>query len=254
VHNSVWQNQRRIAKDCVSHFFILWQGVMRLSSIQVIPRAMTRYALYFTPQAGPFSATAARWLGRSGDPFHADLWPLTTSARRYGFHATLKAPFRLTHEQHEAALITAMTDFAVDQAPVALEGLRLANLDGFLALIPVGDTTALDTFAARVVRDFDRFRAPLTEADISRRNPAHLSPRQRTLLDTWGYPYVMEEFRFHMTLTDRLDPAQQEWVLPLAESTFANYLQRPMMINTLTLCVEGPDAMFHSVHRTTLTG
>src|SRR5262249_55850996 len=58
------------------------------------------------------------------------------------------------------------------------------------------------------VRDFDGFRAPLTDADRARRHPSRLTPRQRDYLERWGYPYVMEEFRFHMTLTGRLDPAR----------------------------------------------
>ena len=34
-----------------------------------------------------------------------------------------------------------------------------------------------------------------------------LTDRQEALLTQWGYPYVMEEFRFHITLTGALDPA-----------------------------------------------
>lgn len=227
---------------------------MRLSSIQVITRAMTRYALYFAPETGSFADIAARWLGRAGDPVHPDLWPLTASARRYGFHATLKAPFRLAEGQDVDALVAAMADFAATQAPVALDGLQLANLDGFLALVPMGDTTALDAFAARVVQGFEPFRAPLTAADIARRNPDRLSPRQRALLDTWGYPYVMDEFRFHMTLTERLAPADLDWVGPLARATFADHLHHPVTIDALTLCVEGADGVFHPVHRAALVG
>lgn len=219
---------------------------------------MTRYALYFAPEAGPFATAAARWLGRDAAtgadvaPIDPALWPLTQSARRYGFHATLKAPFRLAEGQSEAALIAAMAAFGKSQAPVTLDGLQLAVLDGFVALIPQGGTSALDTFAARIVRDFDPFRAPLTEADIARRNPARLSARQRDYLESWGYPHVLDEFQFHMTLTDRLSPEQAAWVLPLAEATFAPFLHRPVVIDALTLFVEGPDGLFHHLHRAPL--
>jgi putative phosphonate metabolism protein len=219
---------------------------------------MTRYALYFAPAEGPFATAAARWLGRDAVtgadrlPIDPALWALTQSARRYGFHATLKAPFRVADGQNLEALIAAMEDFAATQAAVTLDGLQLAALDGFVALIPHGETTALDTFAARVVRDFDFFRAPLTEADIARRNPAGLSARQRGYLDRWGYPHVMDEFQFHMTLTDRLSADQAAWVLPLAEATFAPFLQKPVLIDALTLFVEGADGLFHHHYRAPL--
>ena len=221
---------------------------------------MTRHALYFAPPAGNFSDTAARWLGRdavqgrSANPIHPDLWPLTTSARRYGFHATLKAPFRLAQGQTQSALITAMAKFARLQTPVVLDGLRLVNLDGFLALTPMGDTAALNRFAARIVQDFEDFRAPLTQADIARRNPDRLTPQQRALLHRWGYPYVMEEFRFHMTLTDHLTPEQANWAMALAQDTFSQYLHRPITIDALTLFVEAPDGQFHHHHSAPLIG
>lgn len=219
---------------------------------------MTRYALYFAPDAGAFAEAAASWLARdavSGAdvvPIDPALWPLTQSARRYGFHATLKAPFRLAEGQDADSLIAAMDAFADRTMAVTLDGLHVAQLEGFLALIPQGDTAALNAFAAGVVRAFEPFRAPLTQADIARRNPARLTERQRAYLDQWGYPHVMEEFQFHMTLTDRLTDAQAAWVLPLARATFAPHLRGPVMIDALTLFVEGSDGLFHHHHRAPL--
>ncbi|MGQ3281168.1 MAG: DUF1045 domain-containing protein, partial [Shinella sp.] len=67
-----------------------------------------RYALYFTPSASdPLTLSAQRWLGRNAftgatlaqlsvQGFDAaTLAGLTADPRRYGFHATLKAPFSL---------------------------------------------------------------------------------------------------------------------------------------------------------------
>jgi hypothetical protein len=64
----------------------------------------------------------------------------------------------------------------------------------------------------------------------------------------------MDEVRFHMTLTERLAPADLDWVERLARATFAAHLHRPVTIDALTLCAEGADGMFHPVHRAALVG
>ena len=219
---------------------------------------MKRYALYYAPPPGLWAETAAHWLGRdavSGEARmqpHPDLEALTVSARRYGFHGTLKAPFALAEGVSEDDLVAAVEVFAAGIAPVTVEGLAVADLDGFLALLPTGDTTALNALAAQVVARFDRFRAPLSEAERARRQPERLSEVQRALLDTWGYPYVMDAFRFHMTLTDRLTPEQHAWVRPLAEAVFAPVLPRPFVLGALSVFGEGEDGLFHELHRARL--
>ena len=134
------------------------------------------------------------------------------------------------------------------------DGLRLANLQGFLALTPEGCEAALLEFAAAVVEDTDAYRAPLTTADIARRRPESLSPRQRDLLDRWGYPYVMEEFRFHLTLTDRLADTQAEGVAMALSDHFAPVLPKPFVIEDLCLFGEDEAGLFHLLHRYGLTG
>lgn len=216
---------------------------------------MKRYALYYAPPRGALAETAARWLGRDAEtgatPVQPDpsLGPLTVSARRYGFHATLKAPFRLADGTTEEDLIAAVDVFAAGVRPCVVEGLRLASLDGFLALIPVGDTRALNAFAARVVTAFERFRAPLSESERQHRNPDRLNPRQRELLDTYGYPHVLDEFQFHMTLTDRLTPEQRAVILPLAARHFAPVIPGRFMVKDLVVFGEGEDGLFHHLHR-----
>ena len=219
---------------------------------------MKRYALYYAPPAGAFAEAAARWLGRdavTGETFtqpHPDLFGLSVSARRYGFHATLKAPFRLAEGQSADNLIEAASVFAAGNSAFAIEGLEVAEMDGFLALRPMGDTTALDAFAAQVVARFERFRAPMTAEERARRRPELMTERQRALLDSYGYPYVLEEFRFHMTLSDRLSRAQMDALRPLAEAHFAPVLERPFAIGGLAVFGEDADGVFHQLHRATL--
>lgn len=219
---------------------------------------MTRFAVYSVPAPGPLADAAARWLGRDAltgarlDPPHPALPALTRQATRYGFHATIRAPFRPLGGLAEADLAEVLDSFAAAHSPVMLQGLALVSLDGFLALVPEGPTEALNALAAAVVERFQPFAAPLTDAEIARRNPDALSPRQRDLLDLWGYPWVMEEFRFHMTLSDRLTADDEALLRPLAEGQVLAHAPRPFPVDALALFVEGEDGLFHEVHRASL--
>lgn len=221
-----------------------------------------RFAVYYAPPPGDFADRASAWLGRdavSGAPCaQPDLGlpasAITTEPRRYGFHGTLKPPFRLAPGRTPQALGQALADLAGDLAPVSLPGLRLARIGGFLALVPEGDAAPLAALAARVVAELDPFRAPLTGSEIARRRPERLSPRQRELLDLWGYPFVMEEFRFHLTLTDRLEPACADRTETALDAFFAPVLPRPFQLRDLCLFGEGQDGLFRLLHRYTLSG
>jgi Protein of unknown function (DUF1045) len=86
--------------------------------------------------------------------------------------------------------------------------LTLASLSGFWALVPSRPCGTVDRLAEDCVRGFDAFRAPPSIDELTRRRHAGLSEAQDALLVRWGYPYVMEAFRFHLTLTQRLDLAE----------------------------------------------
>jgi hypothetical protein len=223
---------------------------------------MQRYAVYYTPREGAFGYRANEWLGREpgnrrdlpqpvlagvGDPR-----AITDAPRRYGFHGTIRAPFRPAVGIEEAEVRHTVSDLAARLAPVVCKGLQIEVLHGFVALTPLGCEAALLDLGAAVVEGTDHLRAPLTEAEIARRRPDHLSPRQRELLHRWGYPQVMEEFRFHLTLTDRLD--QPEPVRAALEGFFAPVLPRPFVIEDLCLFGEDRSGVFHLIHRYALTG
>jgi len=220
---------------------------------------MKRFAIYYAPPPGALADAAAQWLGRdaaSGETLaqpHPDLPALTVSARRYGFHATLKAPFRLAPDASEEQLLQGVQELAAGLRPVVLERLELVLFGGFLALVPRGDTTALNALAADVVTGLDRFRAPLTEAERARRNPDTLDDHRRALLDAWGYPYVLDAFRFHMTLSDRLTDAQADLLLPLARRHLKGALPQPFALDTLAIFGEDQVGVFHLLHRVALS-
>ena len=134
-------------------------------------------------------------------------------------------------------------------APVTLDGLKLHQIGRFLAFVPLGDERALNALAESVVRAFDRFRAPATEAELARRRKARLSPAQETNLTTWGYPYVMDEFHFHMTLTGRLN---NELVAPVTQALTelsTSVLPQPFRVDSLTLVGEREDGQFAEIQR-----
>lgn len=210
-----------------------------------------RYAIYFTPaKDDPLTRIATRWLGRdpftgetSAPPAAAPLAPAevafhTAAARRYGFHATLKAPFALAEGESEASLIDALSAFADSCAPTVVPRATLGRLDGFFALVPDAPCPALDALAADVVTGFERFRAPLSPAEIERRNPDRLDPLQLKNLHRWGYPHVFEAFRFHMTLTGRVAAAERERVERALRAFLGGVLGAPLGIDGLALFVE----------------
>ncbi len=166
----------------------------------------------------------------------------------------MKPPFRLVDGQDLDALRATFTTFCARTAPVQLEGLELAQLGRFLALVPTGDTTALEALAAEVVRSFDPFRAALTRDDLARRRQSSLSPRQDALLEQWGYPYVMEEFRFHLTLTGKLPKAKATELRRVLAPVLAPFLPKPFAIGTLSLVGEDAHGRFHLVETVSLTG
>ncbi len=225
---------------------------------------MNRYAVYYAPRPGQFADLTSQWLGWDAAkgqalaqplvPGIADAAGITVDPRRYGFHGTIRAPFRLAEGVDEAEVRSNVAELAASLAPVICKGLVLENLHGFLALTPQGCEAALLELAAQVVEGTNALRAPLTGAEIARRRPESLSPRQRDLLDRWGYPFVMEEFRFHLTLTDGLPIADAGPVAEALQAHFAPVLPQPFVIEDLCLFGEDTAGRFHLLHRYALTG
>ena len=203
-----------------------------------------RYAIYYAaPRGSALDRFGAELLGydaRSGDdlPFPdsvpEDWRELTDDPRKYGFHATLKAPMSL-NGRRESELHAACADFARQPRLIPQITPVVNSISGFIAVIPEGRSAELEQFAADCVRTFDPFRAPLTAEDRARRKPEKLTQRQRDYLDRWGYPYVMEEFRFHMTLTGRLESARRGPVLDLLSARFQRIGLRLLRIDSIAL-------------------
>ena len=208
-----------------------------------------RYAIYFVPDPDTalyrFGAAALGYDCFTGAdiptldalPVDAGAWrELIQEPRRYGFHATLKAPFRLAEGRTEAELIGEIAEFSetIDIAPTIEPAVYL--LQRFAAIVPLTVHAGLERLAASCVSHFDGFRATLTSADRSRRLAAHLTARQIGHVERWGYPYVFEDFRFHMTLTGALSADCQEAMLAYLRGGFAcSHGDGPIKIDRLAL-------------------
>ena len=229
--------------------------------------AYPRYAIYFTPPpASPLARFGASILGYDCferiDVEQPDtralprktLTKLTAEPRRYGFHATLVAPFHL-EKATESDLLAALSDVTHNTLPIDIGPLAVDTIGAFVALKPETNIPRVDKLAAALVEFFDPYRASLSEADRVRRMTAHLSSRQRELLGRWGDPFVFDQFHFHMTLTNSLQAAE----LPVVKSALAalyNGIGRSHVeIDALSLMrQDGPEARFHLVARKGLKG
>lgn len=224
-----------------------------------------RYALFFTPVPGSaLQMFGERWLERGPEDAAAllgrafppeDLARLTASPRRYGFHATLKAPFELATDATPVALEDALTAFAAEATAIQGPPLQLSALGPFAAFRPAQAWPDIDRLAALAVEHFDRFRAPLTPADRARREAAGLTESQAALLERWGYPYVFDEYRFHMTLSDSLAPQDQARLMEILAPVVAPLCCAPLSVDAVTL-VHQPDrsSRFAPVLRVPLRG
>jgi putative phosphonate metabolism protein len=207
-----------------------------------------RVAVFLTPPAGhPLVNAAANWLGRdafSGESLDrgpvAGLAPdvldaLTAAPRLYGFHATLKPPFRIAEGRGLADVEVAAAAFGRANPPTVIPALQLERIGPFFALTIDGDASAIDALAGQAVRAFEPFRAPLNDAEIARRRPERLTARQRDNLDAWGYPYVFAEFRFHMTLTGPVPEDRQAAVDAILRDRFAAFIGKPLPVEAIAL-------------------
>jgi len=211
---------------------------------------MTRYAIYFVPskqaELWRFGCAALGYDSARGEtaPFHthaffqnAEIEDWTAAPRRYGFHATLKPPFVLADGKSVADLEREIAEFCALRQAFTLPRLKVAALGGFVALVPGEPCQNLNALAGDCVSRFEPFRAPLSEADRARRLQSPLTENQIAHLDAWGYPYVFDEFRFHMTLTGRLPDAVQPQALAGLHDLYAP-IDRPVLIDGIALCVQ----------------
>lgn len=216
-----------------------------------------RVALYYAPPRGSaIERFAMTWLGRdheTGAPLEQPAVPgiaperfkeITTSPRRYGFHATIKAPFRLAPDQALEELSEALGAFCSDRQAFEAR-LQIASVGGYIAFVLAEASPAMAALEDETVRRFEPFRAPLQQEEIDRRRPGSLTERQARQFFEFGYPFIFEDFRFHMTLSHRLEGQEHDTVLAGARAQAAPVLDEPHRFDGLAVYEQAdPDADF----------
>jgi putative phosphonate metabolism protein len=206
-----------------------------------------RYAIFFVPQAGTklyrFGSSVLGYDCYTGAAVDfpviqkgAPNWnELSAAPRRYGFHATLKAPFFLSPSASEEQLIKGVKNFAGLGHPVHAFAPALRLLGDFFAVVPLEAVPELDSLATACTTLFDAFRAPMSPQERARRLALGLSRSQTQNLDRWGYPYVLSEFTFHMTLTGKVPPSRRQSVLAALMDGFGRGEAEPVAVDQLAL-------------------
>lgn len=207
-----------------------------------------RYAIYFVPPVASalyrFGAELIGYDAYTGQPqsfadgieTEVEGWKqLAADPRKYGFHATLKAPISLAPDRSENELAAAMQEFARTPRSIPVIVPTVRSISSFIAIVPDDPCPELQKLAEDCVIAFDSFRAPLTGPDRERRNVSALTHRQIKYLDRWGYPYVFEEFRFHMTLAGSLPAERLGPVTEVLRKRFAALELKSISIDRLAL-------------------
>jgi hypothetical protein len=75
-----------------------------------------------------------------------------------------------------------------------------------------------------------------------------LSAEEFHNLHRWGYPYVFESFRFHMTLTGRVAGGEAERVRRALDEVFGAALAVPVPVDGIALFVEPEPGAPFTIH------
>ena len=234
-----------------------------------------RYGIYFAPErASAFWQFSSAWLGwdaetgeertrpsllagAAADWDAAKLEKLIKVPKSYGFHGTLKPPFRLADGQSIELLSKRAEVFARSQKAFICANVGVAAIGQFIAFRLKTDPTAMQALAQETVEVFDPFRAPPPLEETAKRRAAGLTDRQEVMLQKWGYPYVFDEFRFHMTLTGSIDDAskQDRLASSLSEMASAAGASGAMRVSGIALYEQlTPETPFRLIRRLPFCG
>lgn len=197
-----------------------------------------RYAIYWMPSSSSLlDEFARRWFG-GADSF--DLEPdlaarAVMTPKRYGFHATVKAPFRPVPGISPQEMNAELERFCARRRRIVTSPLALERFQHYLALCPSGRRAELEWLASECVVHFDRFRAPLNGEDHERRKGT-LSSREAAHFKQFGYPYIFDLFYFHISLAGPLDSRELDNVSAALRPRLGTMASEDFILDELCLC------------------
>ncbi len=211
-----------------------------------VPDNYERYAIYYIPDnCSELSHFGRSWFGYDPDAGNCkrEYYGLDTSLveritykpARYGLHATLKAPFNLKLGYDVESLLSTLEGFAKNRKAFEIDSLKYGLHGGCLSLTVDEGEHKINQFASQCVLGFEDFRAPLSMKERTRRLEEKLSLHQRLMLEELGYPYVLSEFRFHITLSSRLSDQEYDSVIRALIPTLESICMKPLKINQVSL-------------------
>lgn len=211
-----------------------------------------RYAVYYAPKKGSRldqfgcawlgrDAASNRWFEPAGIPglSKQQVADMIKTPAHYGFHGTLKPPFSLESPDQESGLICDIKELASQHVPFLLPPLQLFHMGAYIALMPHHGSLRLERLADQCVRFLDAYRKPETESRMNMRRKAGLNSRQEDYLVNWGYPYVLKEFRFHLTLVGPIENEEtRQHVYKALENRLKPAFLNDVMVDSICLFVQ----------------
>lgn len=223
---------------------------------------MLRLAIYFTPSPdSPLGKAGASWFGRdiTSTSYGGQLTPqemdearfkeITSTPFHYGFHGTIKPPFQLASGTTRLSFYALLEHVVSTIKPIILPELQLSEIDNFLCLTETHPTKELQLLAKKIVTTFDHFRREPTRQELTRRRLANLTPKQELMLMNWGYPYVLDEFRFHLTLTNKIkNQVEKQLIMSHATTVFPKKICQNIPFDGLSVFVEEDGLPMYRTH------
>ena len=221
-----------------------------------------RYAIYYVPsENSELDLFGKCWLG--WDPYKgvettkSDLSKLPSfkkfsslvlTPKQYGFHGTIKAPFRLKNEYTYNDLENKVREISKQIHSFYFDQLIIKKLGNFIGLIPTNNLK-INAVSNKFVEELDYLRDELSESEIKKRKPHKLTSNQKQMLFKWGYPYVFDEFKFHLTLTSKLNVVEIDDVLRSLQNILKQVNLNKISFNNICIFGQKSDEKFYFVQR-----
>jgi len=159
-----------------------------------------RYAIFLIPDE-QFNSQVESFYKESKVSFEDSLINL------YGVHLTIKAPFYLSHLYHEEDLIKEFEKFKSKNLFDLSLTYNISSIsefrNNFIAKIEFSENFIFN--CNDTMRFFDLYRKTLNsnEAQLDLNRFGNLNEKQLIYYQIWGYPYMFEEGKPHISIIDK---------------------------------------------------